>query len=234
MKMVGRHSISLVLFKASADACFEKNGNEIYTDMTRSSGLLSAWVGYLHSSISKHVADELLTAVRSAVIEATCCLSLGLVRPAIYSIRLQIELSLAWIFFNDHPIEWNHTKGVIADFPMRAQNLKYLSNFSARYSTRFKLLEDRSTRLIKDPYALLSTHVHGTTTKAMPFYEDIEAFVSGKKAIQECISLQLYTTEYLSDVMASWYAEHWHDFPKSIRDFIVERLKPDELKRLCQ
>src|ERR1700676_2613843 len=65
--------------------------------------LLLIWLGYLRSSVSRNVADRLLDATQATCIEVAGCLSNGFVRPAIFSIRSQLELLLAWVYFNDHP-----------------------------------------------------------------------------------------------------------------------------------
>src|SRR5262245_50656822 len=64
------------------------------------------WTNYLMSTQLTGVADGLLQGAMSAIREGAACIALGLVRPALNSLRLQIDLSFGWIYFKDHPVEW--------------------------------------------------------------------------------------------------------------------------------
>jgi hypothetical protein len=104
-----------------------KNGKGKYLDgCLAATSLLMEWFGYIRSSISRQVADRLLDAAQATAIEAACCLSVALVRPAVFSIRAQLELTLAWIYFDDHPVEWRFFEKTGKDYPMRAPLIKYL------------------------------------------------------------------------------------------------------------
>jgi hypothetical protein len=52
---------------------------------------------------------------------------LGFGRPALFSMRAQFELVLAWIYFNDHPVEWRQFETQGEDFPLRAALIKYIN-----------------------------------------------------------------------------------------------------------
>ncbi|BBU61503.1 hypothetical protein MSC49_14380 [Methylosinus sp. C49] len=224
---------ALEYFKNKIDICFADNSQFVVDRIESDAVLILTWTQYLEANRSNHFADNLIRSVRSEVIEAAGYLSIGLVRPALYALRLQIESMLAWVYFNDHKVEWLHTINTDHDFPMRAQNLKYLSTFSARYSARFKLLEEARTRKVKEPYALLCTHVHATCIPAMPSYADFGALVNSKSEISDCIDLVAAVSEYLSDVLSAWYADAWHDFPPVIKSRIEARLGQSDLKKFC-
>ena len=72
------------------------------------SALLVSWLSYLSVYHRTGVADGLLDAVGSSIREAAGALSLGLVRPALFSLRGQIDLLLGWKYFKDHNVEWAH------------------------------------------------------------------------------------------------------------------------------
>ena len=49
----------------------------------------------------------------------------------------------------------------------------------------------------------------------------------------ECAALQGEISEYLSDVLASYFVTQWADLPESIRKSIKDRLGAKKLKKLC-
>src|SRR3954451_21536682 len=57
------------------------------------------WINHLQKSEITGCCDEMLLGIRAAVIEATGGIALGLVRLAIFAMRGQIDLALAWLFF---------------------------------------------------------------------------------------------------------------------------------------
>ena len=175
----------------------------------------------------------MLTACRSAQIEAASCLSLGLVRPAIFTIRLQFELFLAWLYFNDHPIEWATTKRGELDFPMRQQNISYLDRHDARFKARFALLSKYSSRSDKTPYKTLSNFVHGSTIDTMPDSYNPSTLVKADGAVDACVALQCDVSEYLSDVASSWLTSRWMDYPAINRADVEGRLAAGKLKEFC-
>jgi hypothetical protein len=211
-----------------------KNGKGKYLDgCLAATSLLMEWFGYIRSSISRQVADRLLDAAQATAIEAACCLSVALVRPAVFSIRAQLELTLAWIYFDDHPVEWRFFEKTGKDYPMRAPLIKYLHGTSARFTDRMKLLLKSKTRTEDDPYSLLSVHVHSISAHSAPPIAQLAAIVQSDKSCNECVELQRQVSEYLTDILSAWYADRWQDFPQTIKDHLSKRLTPTDLKEFC-
>jgi hypothetical protein len=215
----------------------DKHANQCHSKFidatTERCATLLIWLAYLRSSISKNTADRLLDAIQATVVEVAACLSLGLVRPAIFSIRVQLELLLAWIYFNDHPVEWTYNEKTNEDYPMRARLTKYLSDYNGRFLDRYKLLVEQRTRKYEDPYSLLSIHVHSITAASTPTIGPLASVVNSIETCDECIELQTEVAEYLTDTLAAWYADRWHDFPSEIKDSIRGRLTAPQLKKFC-
>jgi hypothetical protein len=91
----------------AVDSHLKAFGEQTVGEMEGAAAILVVWVHYLSCSKSRGVCDSLLDGTIACLREATACLALGLVRPAIFAIRTQLELTLAWIYYNDHHIEWN-------------------------------------------------------------------------------------------------------------------------------
>lgn len=196
--------------------------------------LLLVWFAYLRSTFSRQVADRLLDAAQATAIEVAGCISTGLVRPAVFSIRAQLELTLAWMYYNDHPVEWQFFEATGKDYPMRAVIVRYLQSTSARFADRFKLLQKTKKRKDDDPYALLSVHVHSIAAKGGPVIGSLSSIVQSAKNCDECIELQKQVAEYLTDTLGAWYADRWHDLPADIRTHLSGRLNQKDLKDFCK
>jgi hypothetical protein len=219
--------------RVAIDAHCTKHKGKYLDSCIVASALLLAWFGYLRSSVSRHVADRLLDAAQATAIEAACCISVALVRPAIFSIRAQLELTLAWIYYNDHPVEWQLFEKTGRDYPMRAALIRYMHTTGPRFDDRLKLLQKTKTRKDDDPYSLLSVHVHTISGKGGPTIASLVSAVRSDKTCDECVILQAHVAEYLTDVLSAWYADHWHDFPAAIKTHVQSRLTPKDLKAFC-
>lgn len=198
------------------------------------SHLVLLWLSYFEQTLSNNVCDELLRACRSAQIEAAACLSVGFVRSAMFAMRLQFELLLAWLYFNDHAIEWDSTSSGENDFPMRRQNIQYMEKFSPRFKARFQLLSQNSLRTDKEPYRTLSSFVHGSSIFTMPQLVELSTVVQDEAALSACLRLQNDVSEYLADISMSWLANRWVDLPDEIRANVTTRLSASQVREFCR
>lgn len=210
-----------------------KNLGKYLTDTNAASEVLLSWLSYLRNNVSTGRVDELLDGSQAAIIEVAGCLSLGLVRPAIFSMRAQLEILLAWIYFNDHLVEWRSVFDGERDHPLRGQFLKYMKDYSGRFSKRFDILSKNRQRKNEDPYRILSIHVHCTSTFALPNIGPLSSLVKSDVECTECVQLQGEVAEYLTDILASWYADRWQDLPLNVQESIEKRLNPAKLKIFC-
>lgn len=186
---------------------------------------LLLWLQYLRSSQTTATADCLLDGISSAAGEGIACLTLGLVRPAINSLRLQIDLSLAWLYFKDHPVEWTRVQDTGEGFKLKTELIKYIGESYPKYSTRFGILKDCKTRTLEDPYRLLSAHIHGQSEFALPQVKLPRDIVASPIAQDEAIKLQLECSEYINDVFWSVYANRWASIPDKLRTSLQARFK---------
>lgn len=209
------------------------NGERAVHDFQNSSLLILSWIDYCERELSKGVCDSLLASCRASQIEAASCLALGLARPALFAMRLQFELFLAWIYFNDHPVEWLSTSRGELDFPMRRQNISYLEKHNTRYKARFTLLANNSRRIDKEPYRTLSSFVHGSNPMTMPQNNTLDSVVQSVATLDACNAFQKDVSEYLSDVAACWLTNRWRDFPRPIMEDIRARLTAPRLRDFC-
>ena len=191
--------------------------------------LLILWLHYLHMYHRTGTADCLIDATASAAREGIACIALGLVRPAINSLRSQIDMSLSWLYFKDHPVEWGRVQDVGDGFKLKTELLKYLGDSFVRYQSRFGLLRDCKTRKLDDPYRLLSAHIHGQSELVLPEVENPKDIVAAPKAQIEAIELQGECSEFINDVFWSVFADRWASIPAELKTTLESRFKsPDQ------
>lgn len=186
------------------------------------------WLQYLRVSQATGTADCLLDGISSAAREGIACVTLGLVRPAINSLRLQIDLSLAWLYFKDHPVEWTRVQDTGDGFKLKTELLKYIGESFPKYSTRFGILRDCKTRTLEDPYRLLSAHIHGQSEFALPQVKQPKDIVASTKAQDETIKLQLECSEYINDVFWCVFANRWASISEELKTSLQGRFKSPE------
>ncbi len=215
------------LSKLTAANC-DGRGVEIIAVGESASNLLRIWLQYLRTHHATGTADCLIDGTTSAVREAIACLALGLVRPALNSLRLQIDLSLAWLYFKDHPVEWRRVQETGEGFKLKTELLKYLNEWFARYGTRFSLLRDCKTRTLDDPYRLLSAHIHGQSELVLPQVQRPQDIVDTIQAQDEALKLQRECSEYINDVFWSVFTDAWASFPAELKTTLEGRFKSPE------
>jgi len=199
-------------------------------EITQATRLLLIWISHLRTIISNSAAEHLLNGVQGAIIEVAGCLALGLVRPAIFALRVQLELTLAWIYFNDHAVEFAQIENDAHEFPLRAKLKGYMQEYGGRFSKRLTILSENRTRKIEDPYGILSNYVHSHSELSSPKVRPLQEIVESDARCAECVELQKEVAEYLTDTLAAWFADSWHDWPQTIKDGLSSRLTAKKLK----
>ncbi|MCB0360285.1 MAG: hypothetical protein KDD44_11640, partial [Bdellovibrionales bacterium] len=164
------------------------SGAAISSSVESNSALLVHWLAYLSNYHKTGVADGLLDAVASSIRETAGTLSLGLVRPSLFSLRGQIDLLLGWLYFKDHSVEWLHVNQTGDGFKLKKELLQYLEQHTLRFAARFGILRAIKSRKEVDPYRLLSAHIHAQSVPLLPVVQDLSDLVRPEAACIECAS----------------------------------------------
>jgi len=193
--------------------------------------LLIHWVQYLTSFHLTKIGDQLLLAVGSSIREAAGALSLGLLRQTLFSLRGQIDLLLAWLYFKDHAVEWEHVNLTADGFKLKKELLQYLEANNPRFGARFGLLREIATRKEPDPYRLLSAHIHAQSEPVLPQVINLKDMVVSEAGCIECANVAYEVSEYLNDILLAIHVTNWHSLPTSIRDAAHSRFQSPEQRK---
>lgn len=204
------------------------NGEALCTKVEAVATPLLLWLEYLLAFRVTGSADELLKGCQSAIVESAACVAIGLVRPALFSLRGQIDLLLCWLYFKDHPVEWQYLERTGEGFMLKKDVLKYLDAHIAGFSTRLGILKQCKLRGEEDPYRLLSAHVHSQSSKVVPTLKALADVVMASRTCSEFVDLQAECIEYLNDILLGVYASAWAALPKPLVDAARNRMSPGQ------
>jgi len=211
-------------------------GAEVVTLIQQENIELLQWIKYLTESQRTGIADNLINGLLCSIREAAACAALGLIRPALFAMRSQVDLTLAWLYFKDHSVEWNTVNERGESFKLKKEILEYLNSNFPGFSARLTLLTEVKLRTTADPYKLLSAHVHAQSELVLPRTEDLADVVHEKKLSIEGVGIAKETCEYISDILMCFYVANWDAIPSAITQGIEKRLntKNNHMKRFFE
>jgi hypothetical protein len=206
-------------------------GASISSAVEVNSALLVHWLSYLNAFHRTDVADSLLDAVGSSIREVAGVLSLGLVRQALFSLRGQVDLMLAWLYFKDHAVEWAHVNQTADGFKLKKELVQYLDQHVPKFGHRMGILREIATRKEPDPYRLLSAHVHAQSNPVLPNVVDLKDLVRPETACKECAQVAFEVSEFLNDVLLAVYLPNWASLPSAVRSELDARFQSGEQRK---
>jgi hypothetical protein len=141
-----------------------------------------------------------------------------------FALRAQIDATTAWLYFKDHPVEWDFLLRTGEGFKARGEIVEYLVKLVERYSVRFSILNSHRNRTVEQPYSLLSAHIHGQSTLVIPTFQNLAAMVYPEVRCLEAVKLQVEVSEYIADVLLSCFASWWSALPEEIINSVKLRI----------
>lgn len=191
--------------------------------------LLLDWANYLYVSERTGHCNEFIDGLRSSLVETIFCVSTGLARLALFSMRGQIDIALSWLYFKDHPVEYRKVFRSSDGFMLKSSVISYLEEYEPKFKKRFQALSSNMTRQEKDPYKFLSAHVHSQSHMTLPAASSFESMVVKPEVTKELLLAQENVTEYLNDVLLSVFGSKWAGLPASVVNAVKARLSGDAL-----
>lgn len=191
-------------------------GEALCGEMERAARPQLLWLGYLLAHRDTGTARCLIEGVESAIREAAACLILGLARPALNSLRMQIDLTISWLYFKDHPVEWELIQQTGENFKLKKELLQYLKDWHPKFGGRIGILQQIKRRKLLDPYRLLSAHMHGQNELSIPDIKSPADALAKPEVLAEVPLIQVECCEYLSDVLWAVFGDHWRAVPAEL------------------
>jgi hypothetical protein len=206
-------------------------GIPVVKGVDENSKLFIAWVPYLNN-LKTGTANELLDGAVSSLREAAACAALGLIRPSLLAMRTEIDLIFGWLYFKDHPVEWEYVNSKSDGFKLKKEILDYLLKYYESFGARFGTLKDIKTRVEQDPYRLLSAHIHSQSLNTIPLVDILADVVDPKNVAMEIVKISYEVDEFVSDILFAVYGENWTQLPKSLLVSLDSRFKTPNQKKV--
>lgn len=185
------------------------------------------WSGHFFDTAADSHCKILLRGSYGAAVEAISLLALGLLRPSILSLRSHYELSLQFLFYKDHPVEWRNVSIFHTQPTLPAVNKNYLKNNFLSFEDRFKELGKKRVRKHEDCYDLLSGVAHGTALNSISQATKPLDLIEGIATLSQAEDVFLSVGEFLSDVHVSCFESNWLSLPPAVRSSIETRFAPN-------
>lgn len=225
------HDVQVAALIQKVDTFGNAHGSLISLAVEKNAHLSLHWLQYLNLYHRTGTADELLDAFASSIREAAACNSIGLVRPALFSMRTQIDLILSWLYFKDHSVEWGYINRSGDGFKLKRELLEYFNVHCKGFGTRYGILKEVVTRREEDTYRLLSAHIHGQSNAVLPVTMELADVVRDKALCDECASLVGEVAEYVHDILAAFFSAKWSSLSVEITSQIESRFTTDAQKQ---
>jgi len=176
----------------------------------------------------------LLNGCYGAALEAVTLLSFGLVRPAILSLRSHYELSLMFLYYKDHPVEWRNTKLYRARPKLPGDIKKYLRENYASFEGRWGSLCKVKEREIDDCYDVLSGVAHGAALNSISSATKPKELIESQETIQQSVSIFMAVGESINDIYVACFEGSWISLPDDAKSELVKRFgTKNPVQELC-
>ena len=151
---------------------------------------------------------EFLNEVHSDLIHALICIILGLKKPFFLSIRSTIEHILKYIFYKDHPIEYE----LLSDTSDNKETIQDLINYVLKHPKYCKIKDfDKIMNKLKSEYEDKSKIIHGTSPKYLQLNKTISEIDLSSDEKKDYVTNFSKIAELLLLVLIIF---HWEEFKK--------------------
>lgn len=213
---------------ACIDENAKKDGADFASAMIDAGGPILEWMTFLSTSKLTGNCDALVEGLRSLLLEAVACVSVALHRAAILSLRGQIDIVFSWLYFKDHPVEWDRLRRESEGAILRKDGLEYLSDNFPEFTKSFMYLRSKSKFGVSEPYKDLSAHVHALGEVAMPNFSAFKDIIGSRDASSACVEMQSRVAEYINDLLLALFGADWAALPPQITSSGKARLTSGE------
>jgi hypothetical protein len=187
---------------------------------------ITDWLQHFRTT-GNGTANELLDGIQASVLEAVAYSAMGLARSSIGAIRQEIELTLAYTFFKDHPVEWEHVRNTGDGFRLPAEVRNYHREQSRDLARRIDLIDHVLPLSLSKLYRILSAHIHGQSPYTIPRPTDLPSMVKDEAVMESVVEMQRAVSGALSFYLVAVYAKDWMELPAAIVSRVAKQI-PDQ------
>jgi hypothetical protein len=188
------------------------------------------WLGYFQTEFGGICASELLKGAQAAMLESVAYVGIGLGRAAITSLRTVVDLTLGYLFFCKHPVEWTRLEQTGDGYYLKSDIDKYCQSTIDRFRDRSTPLEQAAGVTLASVYKILSAHVHGQSSSTIPRAGTIVSLVSSRGFLVSICELQNGVVISLSNYLVAACVYDPVDLPSSVRKRLRDTLTPAQYK----
>lgn len=182
-----------------------------------------AWIDFETGHAADIPAADLLKGARLALLEAASAWAIGLNRGAAGSLRTFIENTFAWLYYKDHPIEFNLVTKKEIDLLLPKSIQKYLKEIDSGFDKAYSIIVKVQTRPDEYYYTNLSFFSHAHPSQLLsgkPSHELVVTAPPDAGFLAVCANVD----EFISDNFATAYRNSWGLVPQIVKDSVSERL----------
>lgn len=201
-------------------------------EIAENADCLMRWLAYLRRYHVTGTANELLDGTQAAIGETIGCVCIGLVRPGLLGLRAQIDMTLSWLYFKDHAVEWNTLSRSGKGFKLKSEIVEYLREHNSNFKEKRNVLTKSRTRVTEDPYGNLSAFVHGQSGHAIPQVKSLSDLIGNGEVCRQCTQFQWEVSEYLGDILMAIYGADANALPDEIVAGVRGRLDESGLRTI--
>ena len=190
------------------------------------------WTARHMESCSSTPFNVLLKGCYGAAVEAVSLVSFGLVRPAMLSLRSHYELSLQYLYYRDHPVEWRSVAEFRAQPILPGSVKKYLKENYPRFERRFRRLLAVRTRADEDCYRVLSGIAHGAAINSISTASEPADLVESEEIVSQSVAVFHGVGEHIRDVFVASFEGNWLSLPEGTKSDLESRFEASARRKL--
>ncbi|UKV14854.1 hypothetical protein L6172_00785 [Thalassospiraceae bacterium SW-3-3] len=174
----------------------------------------------------------LLDGAYGTAVEALSLLSLGLVRPAVLSLRSFYEINLMYLYYRDHPVEWKAVSEYRLQAKLPGEIKKYIHQMYSEAGSRSSELLKNKHRKYDDCYEVLSAVAHSRALNSILTANNPKEIIASHESIKQCNDVFLAVAEAVFDMHLLVFDGGWLALPKEVQAEIQKRFGEKKFRNL--
>src|SRR4029077_6674651 len=185
--------------------------------------LSRSWIEYSWPISIDNPARPLLAGAKIALLESGTSWGMGSNRGAAASLPNNIENSIAWLYYKDHPVEYRVMAEREDDLQLPKAVKNYLQKIDRGYERAYSVMAATARRPAEYFYTNISQYVHAHPAFA-DLGNDIAVIAISQPRDKKFLEICAGADEFVSDVYVTFYRHNWESIAQPVRDNLKSRL----------